>query len=49
MEYRVEMRHTEKSFEALAHMQYDLFCFCNKDAQRKPDSAGHVAEPLLRI
>ena len=30
MEYRVEMQHTEKSFEALAHMQYDLFCMGNR-------------------
>ena len=29
MEYQVEMQHTEKSFEALAHMQYDLFCMGN--------------------
>ena len=33
MEYRVEMRHTEKSFEALAHMQYDLFCVGNRVAR----------------
>jgi len=24
--YSATMRHTEKTFEALAHMQYDLFC-----------------------
>lgn len=24
--YEVEMQHTEESFKALAHMQYDLFC-----------------------
>ena len=23
--YEVEMRHSEESFESLAHMQYDLF------------------------
>lgn len=33
MEYQVEMRHTEKSFEALAHMQYDLFCVGNRVAR----------------
>lgn len=33
MEYQVEMRHTEKSFEALAHMQYDLFCTGNRIAR----------------
>lgn len=33
MEYQVEMRHTEKSFEALAHMQYDLFCKGNRVAR----------------
>ncbi|WP_295736638.1 YcxB family protein [uncultured Oscillibacter sp.] len=33
MEYQVEMRHTEKSFEALAHMQYDLFCMGNRVAR----------------
>lgn len=30
MEYQVEMQHTEKTFEALAHMQYDLFCVGNR-------------------
>ena len=33
MEYQVEMQHTEKSFEALAHMQYDLFCMGNRVAR----------------
>lgn len=33
MEFQVEMRHTEKSFEALAHMQYDLFCMGNRVAR----------------
>lgn len=33
MEYQVEMQHTEKSFEALAHMQYDLFCVGNRVAR----------------
>lgn len=28
--YEVEMRHTEKTFESLAHMQYDLFCKGNR-------------------
>lgn len=28
--YEIEMRHTEKSFEALAHKQYDLFCKRNR-------------------
>ena len=28
--YKVEMQHTDESFEALAHMQYDLFCQKNK-------------------
>ena len=26
MQYEVEMHHSEESFEALAHMQYNLFC-----------------------
>lgn len=29
VEYTVTMQHTEKTFEALAHMQYDLFCKSN--------------------
>lgn len=33
MEYQVEMQHTEKTFEALAHMQYDLFCMGNRIAR----------------
>lgn len=28
--YDVTMQHTEKTFEALAHMQYDLFCQSNR-------------------
>ncbi len=28
--YEIEMRHTEKSFEALARKQYDLFCKRNR-------------------
>ena len=28
--YTVTMKHSEKSFEALAHMQYDLFCKTNQ-------------------
>ena len=28
--YDVKMQHTEKTFEALAHMQYDLFCRSNR-------------------
>ena len=31
--YQVAMQHTEKSFEALAHMQYDLFCKGNRVAR----------------
>ena len=27
--YNVSMQHTEKTFEKLAHMQYDLFCRSN--------------------
>lgn len=30
MFYQVEMRHTEKTLEALSHMQYDLFCGRNR-------------------
>lgn len=30
MRYRVTMTHTEKTFENLAHMQYDLFCKGNR-------------------
>ncbi len=29
MEFSYEMQHTPKSFEGLAHMQYDLFCKAN--------------------
>ena len=29
MEFSFEMHHTPKSFEDLAHMQYDLFCKSN--------------------
>jgi hypothetical protein len=28
--FEVEMHHTEKSFESLSHMQYDLFCQSNR-------------------
>lgn len=28
--YEVKIQHTEKTFEALAHMQYDLFCQKNR-------------------
>ena len=28
--YQVTMRHNEKTFQALAHMQYDLFCTANQ-------------------
>ena len=28
--YKIEMHHSEESFEALAHMQYDLFCKSNR-------------------
>lgn len=31
--YKVEMKHNEESFEALAHMQYDLFCGKNRTAR----------------
>lgn len=31
--YKVEMQHTEESFKALAHMQYDLFCGSNRVAR----------------
>lgn len=31
--FEVEIRHTEKTFEALAHMQYDLFCGGNRAAR----------------
>lgn len=31
--YTVTMRHTEKTFEKLAHMQYDLFCGKNQMAR----------------
>ena len=27
--YDITMRHTEKTFESLSHMQYDLFCKSN--------------------
>ncbi len=30
MEFEFEMQHTPESFEALAHMQYDLFCATNR-------------------
>lgn len=33
MDYSVTMRHDEKSLEALAHMQYDLFCRGNRIAR----------------
>ena len=28
--YKVTMRHNSKTFEKLAHMQYDLFCKGNR-------------------
>ena len=33
MDYSVTMHHDEKSLEALAHMQYDLFCRGNRIAR----------------
>lgn len=30
MRYQVTMTHTDKTFEKLAHMQYDLFCKTNR-------------------
>ena len=33
MQYEVEMHHSEESFEALAHMQYNLFCGKNRAAR----------------
>lgn len=28
--YKLDMEHSKESFEALAHMQYDLFCMSNR-------------------
>ena len=40
--YQVTMRHSEKSFQALARMQYDLFCKKNQ-AVRSLISVGSLA------
>ena len=39
--FDITMKHTEESLEALAHMQYDLFCGSNRVA-RTILSAGMV-------
>ena len=48
MDYSVTMRHDEKSLEALAHMQYDLFCRGNRIA-RSALSVAAVFAGILRF
>ena len=44
--YEIVMQHTENSFRALAHMQYDLFCQSNRIARTVISLAAMIAGAL---
>ena len=46
--YHANMQHSEKTFEALAHTQYDLFC-ANNRITRTIISIAFIAAGILNL